>query len=653
MKKLLISLAFIGFSTAAHAVTPVIKDVNGTVSTGQTLTIGGSNMVQENSGSWLPMFKSGTAFGFEGSSPSADGYWALHSGGSYDSTVKLSGNKSMKFHVGGACSTVSSNLADYAGISGVSDMYARAYIRYYSPPGQWFKMQDKTFHAWFNPQQYVFEIANTPDGSRPSSFQAEWDDASHYANIPGGVLQDNRWYYVELHWKSGSPNVYQVWVDGVQIFNANPKAFSPGYFLFGIVNMCGTSSGFTHDRWFDGFALSTARIYPSSTIEVSNNSTYGAGTVKYQEPIYLSDGSVQIKLDLTGLGTGPYYLWVTNNNQERSAVFNLAAAVPGGVVTAPAPAPAPVPVPAPAPIPEPPPAAASVAGTLLLQENFADGNIAARGWYDNTNLVLSTAEHIPGSASSAAFVFNAGATTPTSGGAMRKQFAESDSIYISYWVKYSSNWREQPGSTSGHHEILLTTNMDDVYTNLSFNRLTAYLETWGTSGQNVPVTPNISFQDGANIDQAKINVNLVNVTENRATCGCNGVSDPYLFECYDAGGGVYRNTKFIPGVNNSITLGTWHHVEAYIKLNSIVNSKGVADGIVNYWLDGVPQLQLSNVIMRTNANPKMKFNQFVFAPYMWNGAPASQTFWIDDLTVATARAGGALIPPANLRIKTN
>jgi hypothetical protein len=74
----------------------------------------------------------------------------------------------------------------------------------------------------------------------------------------------------------------------------------------------------------DGLGLkANSRIRPASVIEISDNSTYGAGIVVYQPPELLSDTSVQVKANLTGLGDGPYYLWVTNNLNERSSTYNL------------------------------------------------------------------------------------------------------------------------------------------------------------------------------------------------------------------------------------------------------------------------------------------------------------------------------------------
>src|SRR5207249_2884389 len=38
----------------------------------------------------------------------------------------------------------------------------------------------------------------------------------------------------------------------------------------------------------------------------------------------------------------------------------------------------------------------SALGGILFQESWDDANISSRGWYDNTSVSISTAEHIPG-----------------------------------------------------------------------------------------------------------------------------------------------------------------------------------------------------------------------------------------------------------------
>ena len=93
--------------------------------------------------------------------------------------------------------------------------------------------------------------------------------------------------------------------------------------LFGMINMCCQGSGFDLTNWIDNFTISTSRIYPSTVVEAGNNPNYDTAAKVYQEPIYLSDNSIQIRLNLSGLGSGPYYLWVKNNKQERSVAYSL------------------------------------------------------------------------------------------------------------------------------------------------------------------------------------------------------------------------------------------------------------------------------------------------------------------------------------------
>ncbi len=95
--------------------------------------------------------------------------------------------------------------------------------------------------------------------------------------------------------------------------------------LFGLINGCGTTSGFTLSNWFDGFAVSTSRIYPASTIQVGNSPTYGQGNEQYQQPIYLSDNQVQFVLNTSAVGPGPYYLWITNNSQVINDAYAMQA----------------------------------------------------------------------------------------------------------------------------------------------------------------------------------------------------------------------------------------------------------------------------------------------------------------------------------------
>jgi len=281
---------------------------------------------------------------------------------------------------------------------------------------------------------------------------------------------------------------------------------------------------------------------------------------------------------------------------------------------------------------------ATSGGTVLLQETFADSAFASRGWYDNTSMAITDTVHIVGSTHSLEIHFTVGATAPTWGGTARHLFQLTRSVYLSYWVKYSTTWVGS-GQPYHPHEFYFLTNEDAAYAGPAFNYLTAYVEDNYQNG-GIPV---LSVQDGMNIDQTRIGVDLTKVTENRAVAGCNGNSDGYQTSCYAMGNGQYDNGKtweasqpyFLPNPGAGYK-NNWHFVEAYFQLNSIQNGIGVSDGIARYWVDRQLVIDHTNVLLRTGAHPNMMFNQLLIGPYIGSGSPVDQTMWVDNLTVATA-----------------
>ena len=297
----------------------------------------------------------------------------------------------------------------------------------------------------------------------------------------------------------------------------------------------------------------------------------------------------------------------------------------------------------------------SSAQTTLFTEDFESTNLAAKGWYDNTSQTFSTAEHIPGSTRSLEFHWTVGGTQPTSGGSVRRAFTPTPTLYVSYWVKYSSNYAGS-GRTYHPHEFYVLTNADPAYSGLAFNTLDLYIQqVFGSNGG----VPQLEIQDGKMVDTTKIGVNLIGVTENRAVAGCNGAGNTGgatvngVFggsDCYSVGGGTYWNSYEWNSPTVRFTPNTWQHVEVYAQLNSVVGGIGQTNGVLKYWLDGALIIDQSNVIFRTGANPNLAFNQFVIGPYIGDGSPVDQRFWIDNLTLATSSATG-LAPPQNLRVQ--
>ncbi len=273
---------------------------------------------------------------------------------------------------------------------------------------------------------------------------------------------------------------------------------------------------------------------------------------------------------------------------------------------------------------------------ILFQEAFEDTLFELRGWYDHLQGDITTLEHIEGSTSSLECLFLQGGTGPVGGTPGRHLFDETDEVYLSYHVKYSSNYT---GSNLPYHphEFHFITNENGMYVGPAWTHLTTYIEQ--NEGE-----PLLAIQDGENIDESNIGVDLTEITEERAIAGCNGDSDGYgEGECYSCGavhcngkqwraGSVYFQDEPGPYYKND-----WHFIEAYFKLNSIVEGLGICDGIIKYWYDGELIIDHEDIMIRTGEHPDMKFYQFLLAPYIGCGSPVEQTMWIDDLTVATCR----------------
>lgn len=278
---------------------------------------------------------------------------------------------------------------------------------------------------------------------------------------------------------------------------------------------------------------------------------------------------------------------------------------------------------------------------VLFQEGFDDANLAARGWYDlpaGGIASIDTSQHVTGSTGSLLVNFALAGVTPSPPTAARHLFAPSDAVYVRYWIKHSANW---VGSGKPYHPHLFSfvTTEDQAYVGPARTHLTTYVEENYQSGDLAV----LGAQDGSNIDETRIGQDLTSVTESRASSGCNGNSDGYPTSCYLSGtlhvnGKTWTSGQPIlqssPGPGYQ---GDWHEVEAFYRLNTIVNGIGQLDGVAQYWVDGQLAIDLHNVLFRTGAHPDMKFNQFFMGPYIGDGSPVAQQLWVDDLVVMTGK----------------
>jgi hypothetical protein len=274
-------------------------------------------------------------------------------------------------------------------------------------------------------------------------------------------------------------------------------------------------------------------------------------------------------------------------------------------------------------------------GRVLFQETFEDDAFATRGWYDNATLPTDPSQHVSGSTRSLQIHFGAGVVDPWS--AARHKFDATATVYVSYWVKYSDNWIGS-GQIDHPHEFYILSTLDGDYSGLANDFLTTYIE---DNYQNGGV-PRLAFQDNLSINPPPRN--LIGVTENRSTAGCNGVIEANMWnECYSTGSGWYNDKRenaaqpaFLPNPGPGYK-GNWNFVEVYLQMNSVVNGIGQPDGVIQYWVNGSLVIDRHDILVRTGAHPTMQFARFVIGPYIGAGSPADQTMWVDNLTVATAK----------------
>ena len=294
--------------------------------------------------------------------------------------------------------------------------------------------------------------------------------------------------------------------------------------------------------------------------------------------------------------------------------------------------------------------AGSSTGVILFQESFSDNSFASRNWYDNTahGTVVSGGQ----SGNCLQWAWSQGGTTATNGGSMRMKFTATDSLYVSFYVKFQSGWR---GSQQSYHPhmILIPSNLDSEYAPLANNYLNTYIEFVSDVGSPYTIRPQLAIQDEKRVNTSNGTPpnNLTAITENRSVAYCNTpVSSGASGICY--ADNPYYSANTWKASSASVSTNVWHHVEVYFKMNTISGGKGLSNGIMQKWVDGALVINKSDVLYRTNQDATKKWAQFVLAPYIGDGSPIAQSMWIDELTVGTALpSSGTLQAPTGFSVK--
>lgn len=286
------------------------------------------------------------------------------------------------------------------------------------------------------------------------------------------------------------------------------------------------------------------------------------------------------------------------------------------------------------------------AGALLFEENFEDASFMARGWYDGPSGTISTMSPSAGTGSfECAFAY--AATSCMGGKPARHRITPSSSVYVSMMIRFSANW---VGSGRAYHPHMFhfTTNKDGDYVGPANSHLTLYIEVVGGR-------PMLALQDSLNVDPACVlrnndtfvgcggNFSTYAFTENRSVAACNGLlGDVDGRDCFSTGTNTWYSSRawdtaqpWFTNTAGPAYKGDWHRLEAYFELNSIQAGRGVADGKIRLRMDGQTVVSSNAVLFRTNQHADMQFTQFLMLPYIGDGSPMPQQFWVDQLKVGT------------------
>ena len=249
-----------------------------------------------------------------------------------------------------------------------------------------------------------------------------------------------------------------------------------------------------------------------------------------------------------------------------------------------------------------PPAADSMPNTQIFLEEANDASFGSRGWFDNTAAITIDSENSGQNSSTNSIIASFDQTdTEPSWVRMRKNIDPAQNIYLSFWTKRSANW---VGSQAAYHphEFFFTTTKDGEFSGLQggiATQLTLYVEVNG-------LTPQMGYG----------NINFPT----------NGNEIMYQS-------------------SSDLTVDTWHHIEAFIQLNSYDSVGGTSlesNGIFRMWLDGTQVIDVTNATpIAGQANVDAKIDQIILSPYIGDGSPlaGTQSIYYDQIKLSR----GALI----------
>ncbi len=176
-----------------------------------------------------------------------------------------------------------------------------------------------------------------------------------------------------------------------------------------------------------------------------------------------------------------------------------------------------------------------------------------------------------------------------------------DSLFVSYYVRFSTNW-------------LGGTKLIALYGSRTDNQWSAF----GKAG----ICPN-----GTDFFAAMVVSEPAGSTGTRFYTYYPAMArEPDGVTCWGRYGD--RTETYVPPL--TLSLGEWHHVEFWVKLNT----PGQSDASQTFWLDGVERGTWAGFGFRSTAILRLTSLQLTFST---GAAPHTQRLYVDHLVVTTGR----------------
>ena len=242
----------------------------------------------------------------------------------------------------------------------------------------------------------------------------------------------------------------------------------------------------------------------------------------------------------------------------------------------------------------------SVQAAVIETNEWDAGSLTRAHWESNGAPTLDAATDTPSGGNALKITCNAGTfTTGHSCGRIKYKISEVGTfteLYVGHWMKWSSNWVWHPIGTKIDYMF-----MRDV-ANVAGNKDNFLVMISRTYGDNLVFTQQLWNAPG---------------TQNRFT----------------------NIASFIP------QLDRWYWIEYHVRLNTV----GVADGLLEIWVDDVLKMQHNDVTYRTTNTPIGYFEHSL--EYGGGGTVTipSMYQWHDHTVFSTTRIGlpGGTPPPTD------